>query len=153
MVKREVDVAGGGGNGTMPQQVLDDGKRRAIFQEVGGEGVSEAVGGDRLCQPRAGGGHTTNLLKGRRTERDVRCPTGEEQDGWAKDVPVGSEHGQEFFREHDHAIDAAFALVDEEALVFGVNVLNAEMKKFGQTQTAGVGGHKRGAVFEGWDSG
>ena len=46
---------------------------------------------------------------------------------------------EEFFREHHHAIDPAFSLADEEAHIFGIDVLNAEMKDFGQTQPAGVG--------------
>jgi hypothetical protein len=49
----------------MPQEVLDDGQRRAVFQEVCGEGVAEAVGCDTLCEPGPERGGSADLLKGR----------------------------------------------------------------------------------------
>ena len=66
MDKREMDVARGGGNEAMPQKVLDDGKGRPIFQEVRGEGMAEAVGGDTLREPGPERGGAARFLKGGR---------------------------------------------------------------------------------------
>ena len=63
----------------MPQQVLNDGQRSTVFQEVGGEGVAETVGCDTLGEPGPERGGSAGLLEGGRAQRDLWRPAGKEQ--------------------------------------------------------------------------
>lgn len=150
----DVGVDLGGGDGGMAEEFLDDAEVGPMFEEVGGEAVSEHVGGDGPAdsgEPGAfadsepeGDGGEGRAAPGQ--EDGARAAGGEE--GGSRDLEIALEGGDGDAADGDDSFLAAFA---DDGCVSGLEVelFEAEGAKFSQAQARGVGEFENGLVAEG----
>src|SRR6266700_5786964 len=76
--RRQLQVAGGGGQTAMAEQELDGAQIDARFEQMSGEGVTHTVGGDVLVDAGAAAGLPAGLLNSANRDGLLRRSAGEE---------------------------------------------------------------------------
>ncbi len=112
----------------MLQQGLDETQIRPAFQEVGREGMAQAVDASEFSEP----GFFTGILEYHLKSAPIQCGTG--LLGF-KDKELGSVAGEVFldgffqgFRQHDNPILSAFAIPDPDDLTGEIDILNLQRR-------------------------
>ena len=149
----DVGVDFGGEDGFVAEHFLDDAEVGAAFDEVGGEGVAEGVGGDFLVDARderllfdeVEDGHPAQRAAVFVEERDV---VEGRFGGGGAGVEVAGESGGGDVPEGDEPLFVALADDAHEAL-FEVNVRDLQVAGLGDAQAAAVEDFEDGAVAEG----
>src|SRR5262245_42595128 len=65
-------------------------------------------------------------------------------------TPIGAQHDEELWRQHDVTIAAAFALLGPDQHTPAVDVGNREPHHFRHPESRGIGGHQRGTMLQAW---
>ena len=130
----------------MAQQILDQYQVGAGIEEVGGKTMPQTVRGVTAWQS----GLSTGAVKDApcRIERDRtgRGSAGKQPALRLGQTPVGTQHVEQAWGQDGEALLAAFAAnADDHAL--RMDIVDAHVAGFTQTQAGGVAGHEQGTIL------
>ena len=100
----------------MPQQGLDETQVRPVFQEVGREGMPQAVDATEFSEAGFFAGSLENQLEGPSGERGAGLAGFEDEGLWPVTGEVLSDGGFQAFRKHDNPILSSFSVPDADDL-------------------------------------
>ncbi len=150
----DVGIDFGGGDAGVAEHFLDDPEIGAVFEEVGGEAVSEHVRGDVALDAGEAGAFLDAEPEGDRGERGAAA--GEEDSGGRARGEEAGAAGVEVVLEGidglaaggDDAFLVAFADDIDEAGV-EVELFEADVAEFGEAEAGGIGQFEGGLIAQG----
>src|SRR5664279_843263 len=142
------EISSGSGQMTMAQQQLDRADIGAGLQQVDGERVAKGVWRDRLADTALPPHFPTGGIDGGCSNRLAGTVTGEQPFAGPGTLPIVPEHGEQFGRQHDIAIFAAFALINPDDHALAIDRRGFETDGFGYPQTGRITDGQDHAVLQ-----
>ena len=136
------------------EQHLDDADVDILFEQVGGEAVTQRVRADAFADAGDLGGLLDCAMQLPRRDRIGAAAAGEQPAVRKHDpaspafAPPQPQEYQELRREHRVAVLAALALLDTKEHARGIDVIDLEERDLGHAQTRAIGNAERGLVLQ-----
>lgn len=143
----DVGVDLGGFGAGMSEEFLDVPKVGALFEEMGGEGVSEGVDGCGWVDCGGAFGVGEDMLDASDAVWAAVGAFEEVLDGLVY-LEVFLEDVPEVWREEGATVFSAFSVSDEESVLLGLQVGESEVCGFADAESCGVDEHEDAPVFE-----
>lgn len=142
----QVQVAGGGAEVGVAQQLLDDGDLGSAFQQQGGEAVTQRMNPELLLEPGAADRAVEDILRGSLADRVLIVSLGEDPaDRPMHSIPPAQLDEQGLAHDRD-ALASALGMGDAQLEPGCIDVLDLEMSSLGEAQAAAEDGHEKDAA-------
>lgn len=152
----QMGINGGCFRSGMAEVLLDLSEIDAVFQKIGGIGMSQSVDGGFFMDTTLMKGSAESILNVAerhrmigRTAMDATAAAGrKDPDGIAMELPAFAEAQEGFCRQSNAAMFSAFGRAEVNVSAGAVDIGNAQMCAFLESQSAGVNRLKANAVEE-----